>query len=106
LRGFDLDLRDGLLASMQKRGIRVLLGCQFTSIGKRGNCLHAETNHGDVVEADQIMLAIGRQPNTMALHTGKAGIRLGRKGEIVVDEFSATNVPHIHAIGDVDRPMR
>jgi glutathione reductase (NADPH) len=105
LRGFDMDLRDALLASMQKRGIRVLLGCQFTAIGRRGDGLHAETTHDDVIEADQIMLAVGRQPNTMALHTGKAGIHLGRKGEILVDRFSATNVAHIHAIGDVTDRM-
>ena len=101
LRGFDDDVRDAICQSMSKRGLQVLLGCQFTRIEKRGQCLRAETNHGDVIETDQVMLAIGRAPNTGNLHLAKAGVHLGRKGEVVVDEYSRTNVPHIYAIGDV-----
>ena len=101
LRGFDDDIRDAICHSMHKRGLQVLLDCQFTRIEKRGDCLRAETNHGDVIETDQIMLAIGRQPNTSNLHIARAGVELGRKGEVRVDEYSRTNVPHIYAIGDV-----
>jgi glutathione reductase (NADPH) len=101
LRGFDEDLRDALMASMERRGIEVLLGCEFTMIEKRGNCLHAETNKGGVIECDQIMLAIGRAPNTEMLHVEKAGVQLGKRGEVVVDEYSRTATPHIYAIGDV-----
>ncbi|HEX2761817.1 MAG TPA: FAD-dependent oxidoreductase, partial [Rhizomicrobium sp.] len=60
-----------------------------------------ETNKGAVIECDQILLAIGRQPNTMALHVEKAGVELGKKGEVKVDEYSRTTNPHIYAIGDV-----
>ncbi len=101
LRGFDEDLRDALMTSMQRRGLDVLLGCEFTGIEKRGDCLHAETNKGAVIECDQVMLAIGRMPNTMALHVGKAGVQLGKRGEIVVDEYSRTSAENIYAIGDV-----
>ncbi len=106
LRGFDDDMRDALCASMQDRGLEVLLGCEFTKIEKRGDCLHAETNKGAVIECDQIMLAIGRQPNTMALHVEKAGVELGRKGEVKVDGYSRTSAPHIYAIGDVTDRMQ
>jgi glutathione reductase (NADPH) len=101
LRGFDEDLRDALVTSMQTRGLDVMLGCEFTKIEKRGNCLHAETNKGAVIECDQIMLAIGRMPNTMALHVEKAGVELGRKGEVKVDEYSRTSAGNIYAVGDV-----
>ena len=101
LRGFDNDLRDALCTSMETRGLEVLLGCEFTKVEKRGNSLHAETNKGAVIECDQIMLAIGRQPNTNALHVEKAGIELGKKGEVKVDDYSATSAPHIYAVGDV-----
>ena len=101
LRGFDEDIRDALAVSMRTIGLHVSLGCEFTRIEKRGNCLHAETNKGDVIECDQIMLAIGRAPNTEALHVEKAGVELGRRGEIVVDRFSRTSAEHIYAIGDV-----
>jgi glutathione reductase (NADPH) len=79
----------------------VLLGCEFTKVEKRGSSLHAETNKGAVIECDQIMLAIGRMPNTLALHVEKAGVELGKRGEVKVDEFSRTSAPHIYAVGDV-----
>jgi glutathione reductase (NADPH) len=101
LRGFDDDLRDALMDSMKRRNLNVLLGCEFTKVEKRGDCLHAETNKGGKIECDEIMLAIGRAPNTEALHVEKAGVTLGRKGEIVVDEYSRTSAENIYAIGDV-----
>ncbi len=101
LKGFDDDLRDALLASMQQRGLEVLLGCEFTSVEKRGSGLHAETNKGGQIDCDEIMLAIGRQPNTLALHVEKAGVELGKKGEVKVDDYSRTTAPHIYAVGDV-----
>src|SRR3984885_9876172 len=88
LRGFDNDLRDALCESMKSRGLEVLLGCEFAKVEKRGNSLHAETNKGATIECDQILLAIGRQPNTDALHVEKAGVELGRKGEGGVDDYS------------------
>lgn len=101
LRGFDDDIRDALVENMKKTGLHVALGCEFTKIEKRGDCLHAETNKGDVIECDQIMLAIGRAPNTDGLHVEKAGVELGKRGEVVVDRYSKTSADHIYAIGDV-----
>src|SRR6478735_4536764 len=101
LRGFDDDMRDVLCASMQERGIEVLLGCEFTKIEKRGDCLHAETSKGGKIDCDQIMLAIGRQPNTVATNVEKAGVELGKRGEVKVDAYSRTSAPHIYAVGDV-----
>ena len=101
LRGFDEDIRDSVHDSMERRGMHVALSCEFTKIEKRGDTLHAETNKGDVIEADQIMLAIGRAPNTEMLHVEKAGVELGKRGEVTVDRFSRTSAEHIYAIGDV-----
>ena len=101
LRGFDDDMRAALLESMKQRGLEVLLGCEFTKVEKRGNGLHAETNKGGKIDCDQIMLAIGRMPNTLALHVEKAGVELGMRGEVKVDEYSRTTAPHIYAVGDV-----
>jgi glutathione reductase (NADPH) len=106
LRGFDNDMRDALCESMKARGLEVLLGCEFAKVEKRGNSLHAETNKGATIECDQILLAIGRQPNTDALHVEKAGVELGKKGEVVVDEYSRTSAPHIWAIGDVTNRLQ
>jgi glutathione reductase (NADPH) len=101
LRGFDEDIRDAVHENMVKIGLHVALGCEFTRIEKRGDCLHAETNKGDVIECDEIMLAIGRAPNTEMLHVEKAGVELGKRGEVLVDRFSKTSADNIYAIGDV-----
>jgi glutathione reductase (NADPH) len=101
LRGFDGDMRDAVCESMKARGLEVLLGCEFTRVEKRGPRLHAETNKGATIECDQILLAIGRQPNTDMLHVEKAGVALGKRGEVRVDEYSRTSAPHIWAVGDV-----
>ena len=101
LRGFEDDMRTALMESMASRGMDVLLGCEFTKVEKRGGCLHAETNKGASIECDAILLAIGRLPNTGALHVEKAGVQLGKKGEVVVDKYSRTSASHIWAVGDV-----
>src|ERR1700761_4388938 len=101
LFGFDDDMREALFANMQERGIRVLSHNQFTKVEKTDTGLKVETDKGAAITCDQIMLAIGRAPNTKALHVEKAGVELGRRGEVKVDEYSRTSAPHIYAIGDV-----
>jgi glutathione reductase (NADPH) len=101
LRGFDDDIREAICVSMGQRGIEVLLGCEITKVQRRGNSLHAETSKGGKIDCDQILVAIGRLPNTMALHVEKAGVELGKRGEVKVDEYSRTSAPNIYAVGDV-----
>jgi glutathione reductase (NADPH) len=101
LNGFDEDMRAGLMDSMRQREIELLPETRFTKIEKQGDCLKVETSKGASIECDQVMLAIGRQPNTMALHVEKAGIELGKRGEVKVDDYSRTSASHIYAIGDV-----
>ncbi len=101
LRGFDEDMRDALTESTRKRGIRILCNRKFTRVDRRGDEVFAITDHHEMLEADQVMLAIGRHPNTEHLGLEKAGVALGARGEVKVDEFSQTSAAHIHAIGDV-----
>ncbi|HTQ14264.1 MAG TPA: glutathione-disulfide reductase [Rhizomicrobium sp.] len=101
LRGFDMDMRDALCDSMRKSGLRVLTNRNFKRIDRRGDELFAITDHDEMLEADTVMLAVGRVPNTAGLGLEKAGVALGVKGEVKVDAFSRSNVEHIFAIGDV-----
>ncbi len=101
LRGFDEDMRDALTESMHKRGIRVVTKRLLRKIDKKGEKLFVFTDHGEMLETDMVMLAIGRVPNTDGMGLEKAGVALGKKGQVQVDEFSRSNVEHIYAIGDV-----
>lgn len=101
LRGFDEDLRDSLTAAMTKRGIRIVTGKVFTQVEKTGRDLAGHITGGEVLDADAIMFAIGRSPNTAGLGLGGAGVTLDGEGAIVVDAASQTAVPSIYAVGDV-----
>ena len=101
LRGFDDDMRDALTQSSAKRGIRIVLDRVFTKVEARGGEVFAFTDKHEMLEADAVMLAIGRAPNTRDMGLEKIGVELGRRGEVRVDAFSRSNLDHIWAIGDV-----
>ncbi|WP_417434219.1 glutathione-disulfide reductase [Hoeflea sp.] len=102
LSRFDQDMRRGLHAAMEEKGIRILCHEVFEKIerGADGRLL-AHTSAGKALVADQVMLALGRDPNTDGLGLDKAGVKTGHKGEILIDEYSRTNVESIYAVGDV-----
>lgn len=101
LRGFDDDVRSHLHAEMQKKGINVICGDIFSSIEKTADGLVGHTQQGLTIGADQIMFAIGRNPNTEGLGLEQAGVETDASGSIVVDGYSRTNVEGIYAVGDV-----
>jgi glutathione reductase (NADPH) len=101
LRGFDEDMREGLRDELLRAGVKLRFGCLPTRIDKRGARLHVALSDGDSVEADQVLVATGRKPNTAGLGLESAGVALDAAGAIVVDRGSTSNVPSIHAVGDV-----
>ncbi len=101
LRGFDDDMRDALTDALKESGIRLLTNCVFKNVGLRGQTRIVTTNIGETLEADQVLLAIGRIPNTDGLGLANAGVTIGARGAVVVDAYSQTSQPHIHALGDV-----
>ncbi|MBA2124864.1 glutathione-disulfide reductase [Hyphomicrobium methylovorum] len=101
LRGFDEDLRDGLTAAFAARGIRIISGDVFTRIDKSAAGLTGQLRKGGALEADAIMFAIGRSPNTASLGLETVGVKLDRQGAVVVEADSQTSVPSIYAVGDV-----
>ncbi|HEX3665369.1 MAG TPA: glutathione-disulfide reductase [Rhizomicrobium sp.] len=101
LRGFDEDIRDALTQSSERRGIRILTNRTFKRVERNGDEVFAFTDKNEMLQADQVMLAIGRTPNTRGLGLGKTGVELGHRNQIKVDTFSRSSVPHIWAVGDV-----
>ena len=105
LRGFDDDVRQHLQDEMTKAGIDIRTGSPGARIDKTADGYRLTLENGDVVEADLVMYATGRTPNTKNLGLEDAGVELGRKGEIEVDAYSKTSVDSIYAIGDVTDRM-
>lgn len=102
LRGFDGDMRKALHEEMEKKGIRVLTNDTFAAIEKvEDGTLTGKTRRGEVLQADQILFAIGRRPNIAGLGLEKAGVVVTDAGAIQVGADSRTSVPSIYAVGDV-----
>lgn len=101
LRGFDDDVRKHLANEMRSSGVDVRFNTDVEKIEKLDSGLKATLNTGDVVEVDCIMYATGRVPNSDPLKLSAAGVDVGKKGQILVDEWSKTNVDNIYAVGDV-----
>ena len=101
LRGFDEDVRDRLTEAYTKQGIRIVTGQIFTHFEKTAAGLVGHLSGGGKLEAEQIMFAVGRTPNTRGLGLEKAGVEVGWNGHVVVNEYSKSSVDSIFAVGDV-----
>ena len=102
LRGYDESLRDRLLQISVMKGIQFRFNTTFNSVEKTDSgTLKVSFTGCDDMEVDAVMFATGRIPNTEGMGLAEAGVKLGEKGEIVVDEYSKSSVDSIYAIGDV-----
>lgn len=102
LRGFDDDVRDALTAEMTRQGITILRETQIARIDKlTDGSYRVRRTPGPDMEADLVMYATGRAPNTSGLGLEDVGVRVDASGAIPVDEWHTTNIPSIFAVGDV-----
>jgi glutathione reductase (NADPH) len=76
-------------------------GTHETDSTSQGGPVWVKATNGSEAVFDTVLFATGRDPNTADMGLEEAGVKLGRRGEIVVDEYSQTAVPSIYAIGDV-----
>ena len=101
LRGFDDDVRAHLQAQLAAQGIRFLNGAAVASIAERRDGLTVMLDSGMVLDANAVLRALGRRPNTAGLGLEAAGVLLGAGGAVTVNSDGQTSVPHIHGVGDV-----
>ena len=102
LSRFDRDLRHLLHETMEAKGIRIICGAVFNRVEKQTDgTLNVSLSNGDALNVGQVMMAIGRKPNTTGLGLEKAGVKTDAQGAIEVDDYSRTSVSNIWAVGDV-----
>ena len=100
----DSDLTKRLNVSLKKKGIDILTSTKVTAIEKNGGALlvSVEGKKGEIqIEADTVLIAVGRKPVFEGLDIDRIGIEYGKSG-ILVDERLRTNIDNIYAIGDVN----
>lgn len=101
LRGFDNEARKVIAEGMIEKGVDLRLNTDVAKIEKVADTFCVTFKDGTEETFGQVMYATGRRPNTDGLGLEDAGVALGKNGEVVVDEYSATGVPSIYAVGDV-----
>jgi dihydrolipoamide dehydrogenase len=106
LPGMDGEIARQFQRIQEKQGIKFRLGCKVTGVETKGKMLKAAiepANGGkaETLEADIVLVAIGRVPYTDGLGLAQAGVAVDNKKRVIVDEHFQTNVPGIFAIGDV-----
>ena len=102
LRGFDDDVRAFVADEMRKKGIDLRTHVHVERIERLGaGGLCVTLRDGKRIEADTVLYATGRHPNTAGLGLEEAGVALSATGGVVVDAHYCSNVPSVYAIGDV-----
>ena len=107
LERFDAELTLHLADHLRHLGVRLHFGFTTTELERerqgplrvRGHCANPHELGNDVF--DNVFFAAGRRANTAGIGLETVGVALGDKGQVVVDDGLTTNVPNIHAIGDV-----
>lgn len=101
LRGFDGEARGLISEEMIRAGVALHLGTDILEMGPAGDGWRVKATNGTERVYDKVMFATGRAPNTADMGLAEVGVRLGRRGEVVVDDYSQSGVPSVYAIGDV-----
>jgi dihydrolipoamide dehydrogenase len=106
LPGFDAEIRKESAKIFKKQGMDLKTGLKVTGVKVKGGkaTLSVEAAKGgdpSTIEADAVLVSIGRRPNTDGLALDKAGIQVNARGQIDVDHHFRTGVNGVWAIGDV-----
>jgi mercuric reductase len=101
---YDPEISDAVTKAITEQGIRIITGVKYEHIQLNGDLkqVHLSVNgEKKVIEAEQLLIATGRKPNTDALNLSVAEVKTGSQGEIVVDDYLRTTNSRIYAAGDV-----
>ncbi len=105
--GPDADLVRPLEKRLRERWAGIHLGTRVADVDAQDDGLHVRFDGKKAPEPgrfDRILVAVGRRPNGDRLGADAAGLRVDERGFVPVDDRLRTNLPHIHAIGDLARP--
>jgi dihydrolipoamide dehydrogenase len=111
LPGMDGEVAKQFQRLLEKQGFAFRLGAKVTGIDASGATLKVQVEPAaggaaETLEADVVLVAIGRAPHTEGLGLKEAGVAVDDRGRVEIDSHFATTVPGIYAIGDVVRgPM-
>ncbi len=108
LPGMDGEVAKQFQRILEKQGMTFKLGAKVTAIDSKGKTLKASVEpaaggKAETVEADVVLVAVGRVPYTQGLGLQEAGVAMDERGRVQIDDHFQTSVKGIYAIGDVVR---
>ncbi len=98
LAPFDFDMACAVHAQMENKGVHLMLNTAVTAFEKDGDRILTKTAKNGDISSDMVLLSIGVTPDTALAES--AGLELGLKGSIIVNDKMETSVPDIYAVGD------
>ena len=107
LRGFDDEARSLIAEMMREKGINLQVGTNIAAMAaadpdhSTAGPVWVTPTSGTARAFDLVLFATGRDPNSREMGLEDIGVQVGRRGEIIVDEYSKTAVDSVYAIGDV-----
>ena len=104
LPGMDKEVSDSFYKILKKQGIKFNLSSKVNSVKSNGNNAivnFEKDGKNQKVEADVVLVCIGRKANTEGLNLESANIEKDEKGRVKIDKYFKTNVENVYAIGDV-----
>src|SRR5256714_4589712 len=100
ITGEDDDAAKELAKQFGKKGITLQLGKQCTKVEQQGNALAVYFGEGESVEADLMLVSVGRAPLVEGIGLEAAGVEFDKRKGVGTDDARRTNVSHIYAVGD------
>lgn len=100
LKREDAVIAQQVTEDLTQKGIQFIYNAETEAIEDEADLTKVVTNQG-TFEADAVLVATGRKPNTEGLNLEAAGVQLGQRGEIIVNDKLQTSADHIYAVGDV-----
>ena len=97
----DAEVSSALTRAMRRNGIEMHCGERVADCNRAEHDVTLTLQSGSVIQTEAVLVAAGRRSNTQSLNLAAAGLTVGERGDLKVDQLYRTPVPHIYAAGDV-----
>ncbi|WP_201715552.1 mercury(II) reductase [Rossellomorea arthrocnemi] len=104
LREYDPEISEAMNQALTNQGIQFITSVTYKKVEQDGSTkkIFIEVDGKEqVIQADEVLVATGRRPNTSSLNLQAANVQVGEKGEVIVNDYLETSNPNIYAAGDV-----
>jgi dihydrolipoamide dehydrogenase len=103
LPGMDAELVKEADRVFRKQGLELRTGAKVAGARREGDVIRLDVEKdgaAETLEADHVLVSVGRKPSLGGIDAAALGLALGTRGEVIVDDQMRTNLPNVFAIGD------